>query len=316
MVESNMNLLAIMLAMCFAMNMGGSGMSPAFAAPFGAKAITRSHAALLFGLFVLLGALVGGDRVVNTISRGIVSSHFVTTKVSFVILLSATASLFIANILRVSVSTSSVTVFSLISVGLYFRQLHLGTLAKVFCFWIVLPVLAYALTYLLAKILFPLENKPWINKHQRHLRVFVVATGCYVAFSIGSNNVANAVGPLVASDIVDKNTGILLIGPFFGIGGLLFRKILHTVGREITGIGLLGAAINGIIIGSLLLLSSAFGAPEPMVMMGAVSIMSIGSVNKGHRFIATHQVVKKIFTLWVVSPLISLVVTYLLLTLI
>jgi len=311
-----MSFPAITLAVCFAMNMGGSGMSPAFAAPFGAKAITRRHAALLFGIFVLLGAFVGGDRVVNTISRGIVSADCVDTKVSFVILLSATVSLFIANIFRVSVSTSSVTVFSLISVGLYFRQLYLGTLAMVFCFWVALPVLAYILTYVLAKVLFPLEGKPWINKHQRHLKIFVVVTGCYVAFSVGSNNVANAVGPLVASDIIGKNAGILLIGPFFGIGGLLFRKVLHTVGEEITGIGLPGATISGIIIGSLLLFSSAFGAPEPMVMLGAVSIMSIGSVNKGHRFIATHQVVRKIFTLWVVSPLISLVVTYLLLTLI
>jgi len=310
-----MSFLAVTLAVLFAINMGGSGMSPAFAAPFGAKAVGRRHAALLFGIFVLLGAFLSGDRVVGTVSDGIVSQEFINTKVAFVILLSATTSLFIANLCRVSVSTSSVTVFSLISVGLYFRQLYLATLAMVFSFWVALPVVAYILTYILAKMLFPFEGRPWINKHQRLLKVFVVLTGCYVAYSIGSNNVANAVGPLVAADIVTENMGILLIGPFFGVGGLLFRKILHTVGQEITGIGLLGAAVNGIIIASLLLLSSAFGAPEPMVMLGAVSIMGIGSVSKGHKFIATHQVVRKIFTLWVVSPLLSLVVTYLLLLL-
>ena len=104
-----MSLLAIALAVCFAMNMGGSGMSPAFAAPFGAGAIMRRHAALLFGIFVLLGAFVGGGRVVNTISRGIVAQNFVDTKVSFVILLSATASLFIANIKTATRRPPSIT---------------------------------------------------------------------------------------------------------------------------------------------------------------------------------------------------------------
>jgi phosphate/sulfate permease len=41
-----------------------------------------------------------------------------------------------------------------------------------------------------------------------------------------------------------------------------------------------------------------------------------GAGVSGHKFIITHQVVRKILSLWVISPLISLVVTYLLLTLI
>lgn len=309
-------LFALILAAFFAMNMGGSGMSPAFAAPYGAGAIGRKKAALLFGIFVLLGALIAGDKVVNTISRGIVPQDFIDHKVTFIILLSAAVSLFIANILKVSVSTSSVTVFSLIGVGLYFKELHTSTLLRIFSFWLILPFLAYFLTNLLAKLILPWEKKPWIKKHGYVLKFFVVITGCYVAFSIGSNNVANAVGPLVASGIVDKHLGFLLIAPFFGLGGLLFRRILETLGKEITGIGILGAAINGVVIGTLLLLSSAFGMPEPMVMLDATSIMGIGSFNHGHKFIITHQVVRKILSLWVISPLISLSITYLLLVLI
>ncbi len=311
-----MGLLALVLAAFFAMNMGGSGLSPSFAAPYGAGAIGKRRAALLFGLFVLFGAFIAGGKVVTTISRGIVPQDFIDPKVAFIVLLSAAISLFIANILRVSVSTSSVTVFSLIGVGLYFRELYTSTLLRIFSFWLILPFLAYTLTYLLGKFILPWEKKPWIKKHGHFLKIFVLATGCYVAFSIGSNNVANAVGPLIASGILNKELGFLLIAPFFGLGGLLFRRTLETVGKEITPLGMLGAAINGIVIGSLLLLSSIFGMPEPMVMLGATSIMGIGSVNSGHKFIITHQVVRKILSLWVISPLISLTVTYLLLVLI
>ena len=45
-----MSLVALILAAFFAMNMGGSGMSPAFAAPYGAGVISRKKAAFLFGI--------------------------------------------------------------------------------------------------------------------------------------------------------------------------------------------------------------------------------------------------------------------------
>jgi sulfate permease len=298
------------------MNMGGSGMSPAFAAPYGAGVISRKRAAFLFGLFVLLGAFIAGGKVVNTISRGIVPQDFISTKVTLVILLSAALSLLISNVLRVAVSTSSVTVFSLISVGLYFRQIYVSTLIRIFCFWLILPVLSYTLAHFLGKLILPLEKKAWISKHEGYLKLFVVAAGCYVAFSIGSNNVANAVGPLVGSGVVGEYTGFLLIAPFFGFGGLVFRKVLDTVGKEITPLGIPAAAINGIVIGTLLLLSSVFGMPEPMVMLDASSVIGIGSADSGHKFIIAHKVVRKILSMWIISPLISSVVTYLLLMLI
>ena len=291
-------------------------MSPAFAGSHGAGVIQRRYAAVLFGIFVLLGALLAGDKVVATISNGVVPQGFIDLKVTFIILLSATLSLFIANLLRVSVSTSSATVFSLIGVGIYFKELHIDTLLRIFSFWLILPVVAYILTHLLSKMVIPLEERPWVKKHRRALNIFVIATGCYVAFSIGSNNVANAVGPLVASGILNKQAAILLIAPFFGLGGLLFRKVLDTTGKEITNIGILGAGVNGLVIGTLLLISSAFGMPEPMVMLDATSIMGIGSANHGYRYIITHKVVKKIVSLWIMSPLLSLTITYLLLVLI
>ena len=312
----NISLLTFILAVFFALNMGGSGMSPSFAASYGAGAIGKKGAALLFGMFVLLGAFVAGGKVITTISSGIVPQDFISAKVALIILLSAALSLFIANILKVSVSTSSVTVFSLVGVGLYFGKVNVRTLLNIFSFWLILPILAYILTYLAAKFILPLEDKPWVKTHERSLKIFVLGAGCYVAFSIGSNNVANAVGPLVASGTLDKHLSILLIAPFFGLGGLLFRRILRTVGKEITNLGMLGAAINGIIVGSLLLLSSAYGMPEPMVMLGATSVMGIGSVNSGHRFMLSHEVVRKIVSLWVISPLISFVVTYVLLALV
>lgn len=311
-----MSILALILAIFFAITMGGSNICPAFAVSYGTGVIGRKRAALLFGFFVLLGAYIAGGNVVKTISGGIVPQHFIDIKVTCIILLSASLSLFIANILKVPVSTSSVTVFSLIGVGLYFKELYIQTLLRIFSFWLILPFLAYLFTYLLGRFILPLENSTLIKRQERSMKFFLIGTGCYMAFALGSNNVANAAGPLVASKILSLKASFLLIAPFFGLGGLLFKGNLDTVGKEITTLGVLGGTLIGIVIGSMLLLASIFGIPEPMVMMDALSIMGIGSVNHGHRILIEHLVIRKIFTLWIVSPLLSLSVSYLLVRLI
>ena len=60
--------LIIILASFFAMNMGASGFAPSMAAAYGADFLNRFQAVAFFGLFVLLGAVMAGGRVVETIS--------------------------------------------------------------------------------------------------------------------------------------------------------------------------------------------------------------------------------------------------------
>ena len=301
---------ALALAAFFAVNMGGSGMSPSFAGAYGAGILSRTRAACLFGGFVLLGAVLAGERVVTTLSRGIVPDGLLDPTMILIVFLASALSLFLANRLRVSVSTSSVTVCCLVSVGLFAKALNTATVGRIALFWVALPLVSYLLTYGLGRLVIPWETRPWVTRHAGWIRSLVILVGCYVAFSIGSNNVANAVGPLVGAGILDRLTGFLFIAPFFGLGGFLFRPILETVGKEITGLGVIGAGLNGLVVGSLLLVSSAFGVPEPMVMLGATSIMGIGSANHGHRFLVTHQVVRKIFVVWVISPLLAGALTF------
>ncbi len=308
-----MDMLLLVVAAAFAVNMGGSNIAPAFAAPYGAGVIGRRQAALLFGVFVLFGALLAGERVVATLSGGIVPQTAIDPGVALVILLAATGSLLLANLLRVAVSTSSVTVFALIGVGWWHGALNLSRLLWIFGSWVALPVAAYLATYVLGRWLVPLEKTAWHARHRRVIAGVVLAVSCYVAFSIGANNVANAVAPLVAGGVLGTRSGFLAIAPFFLVGALLFSRILKTTGQEITPLGTMGAATNGLVVGTMLLLASLLGLPEPMVMMDAMTIMAIGSVDRGHRYLIGHKVVRKILAMWVASPALALAITCLLL---
>ncbi|MGB9612954.1 MAG: inorganic phosphate transporter [Candidatus Margulisiibacteriota bacterium] len=105
--------------------------------------------------FCFLGGIILGQNVVKTLAGGIIPSNFMNLDVALVILLSSTVGLFIANLLRVPESTSWTTVFAISGVGLALNHLNFWVYAKIIPFWIILPAVAFALTYFLYKIIYP-----------------------------------------------------------------------------------------------------------------------------------------------------------------
>src|SRR3990167_6383719 len=139
----------ILVVVFFAMNMGASGIAPTFSAVYGARLLKKKAAAILFTLFVILGALTLGRGVVKTLSQGILPKGFLTPEVAMIILVSATLSLFLANLLAIPESTSMVTVGAVVGAGLYFKHLQLKTFCWLIPMWIVLPLISFALTFFL-----------------------------------------------------------------------------------------------------------------------------------------------------------------------
>ena len=64
-------LLPLLVAMFLAINMGGSGTSPSFATAYGSGILRKDIIPGLFGLCVLLGALLVGKNTAITIGKDI-----------------------------------------------------------------------------------------------------------------------------------------------------------------------------------------------------------------------------------------------------
>lgn len=101
--------IPFLLAMLFAVTMGGSGTAPAFSAAYGANVIKRSMIPGLFGIMVLAGALLAGKLVSLTLGNGLLEQSFFTPINTSIILLSVGLSLLVANLLGVPQSTSQST---------------------------------------------------------------------------------------------------------------------------------------------------------------------------------------------------------------
>jgi len=316
---SSVHVLLLGTSLFFALNMGGSGLAPAFAGTLGAGLVRRRTAVCLFAGFVLFGALVLGGFVAKTLGRDLVPVETLREPVVLCVLLSAAVTMFLANLLKIPQSTSWVTVFAIATVGVHFGNLQPDTiLQRLLPAWIGLPAASFLLTAAVTRLFYPLRlanlrAHERMVKHGRTMSVLAVAASCYVALAIGSNNVANVVGPLSAAGVVDVVDGFVLIAPLFGLGALLFRAPAETVGNAIVPLGLATATITNVITGSLLLVASLLGIPQSLVQINAASIIAVSLVKEGSWSLMPAPVLRKIGLLWLASPIIAAVLTAVLL---
>ncbi len=300
--------------------MGASGIAPSFAATWGGKLVKKGMAVFLFAFFVILGAGLFGGGVSLTLGKNLVPQSFVTLKVVLIILGSATLSLFSANLLRIPQSTSQVTVGAIVGAGLYFQHLNFNTLFwKMLPMWVILPLLSYILTLLAYRQVYPpkhdnlhLYQRLFANHHK--LKISSIVSSCYVAFAIGSNNVANAVGPLNGAGLINIPLGLLSIAPIFGLGAWMMGKgTLETAGKEIVPLGLFTSTLVSFVTATLLIFASILGIPQSLVQLNLCSIFAISCLKNGHKYTWDRHVTQKTFAVWVITPILSISVSYLLL---
>lgn len=307
--------LITFLALFFALNMGGGTFAASFGAAYGGKVLNEKVVQLLFIIFVFLGAITLGRPVATTLGSKMISPQYINVGTVMIILFSAAISLFIANLLHVPQSTSLVTVGAITGVGTYFSAVNIETILYLVPFWILLPVAGYLLTFLIGKAVYPVRKSNFwfhekLTNHGGRLKAFVIVASCYNAFSVGTNNVANTVGPLAETGIISTGLGFLLVAPIFGLGSLVFPATLRSAGTKIVPLGLLTAAIIYFVAGTLMIIASYLGVPQSFVMIKMAAIFAIGALKNGHGLTFSDPVARRIYFSWGITPIIAFIISF------
>jgi len=320
-------LIPFIIAMFLAINMGGSGTGPAFSAAYGANVIRKSLIPGLFGLMVFLGAIIAGKSTATTIGKEILAPEMMSVTLVSIILFSVSISLLIANLAGIPQSTSQSTVLAVVAPALYLNNLNTGKLFfEVIPAWFILPIISFFISYLLGKYMYrPMRKRGYTLSRAQNANMkpfwngLILVMSLYVAFSIGSNNVANASGPIAsmtANELnisVDKNfllimiLSTLLVAPNFAIGSSIFgNKILNNTGKEIVLFGKFEAVIIAFVSASLLLFASlSKGIPTSLVQLNVAAILGIGVAKLGPKNIFKKTEVRKFFLMWLIAPVIA-----------
>lgn len=324
------------IAMFLAINMGGSGVGPSFSTAFGANVIKKNYIAGLFGIMVFIGALVAGGQTAKTIGGDIIEPSLMSVNQVSIILFAVAISLLLANLFGVPQSTSQSTVLAVVAPGILLSDFSTNRLfIEIIPTWFVLPLVSFVLCFLMAKYVYnPLRARGnlsiWRLKSNKIVDYSIVAVSMYVAFSIGSNNVANASGPLAYMTINEFSESALsgdaipavmmlctmIVAPCFGIGASVFGdKILSSTGKKLFMFGRGEALLISFVSASLLLAASLVrGIPTSLVQLNVGAIIGVGMANVGAKNILKKTEVKRFFVMWLISPtvafLLSLGLTY------
>jgi PiT family inorganic phosphate transporter len=274
----------------------------AFGPAVGSGTVTKLAAAGLMTGFALLGGFTVGKRVIETMGGRIVPADQFTLGASVAVLFFVGLALLVSNLFGVPASTSMTAVGAIAGLGVARGAIDWAVMGRIVSWWLIAPITAFWVCAVVGRYLYPyldayfrLETAsglftrrqvgplrvpvPAEDAERRDLvgGVLVVVIACYMAFSAGASNVANAVAPLVGNGSLSANAGVLLAGGAIGLGAFtIARRTLDTVGNDLTDLPLLAALVVELVSASLITFLSTIGIPASLAVSATMCIVGLG----------------------------------------
>jgi PiT family inorganic phosphate transporter len=284
----------------------------------GSKVLTLRQAIILIAIFGFLGAFLQGGYVTKTIGKGIVPMDQLDKNLALYLALvasfAACAWVILATYWKMPISTSHSIVGAVAGAGLAIgAPVKWKVLGDIFLCWIFTPIGAAVLGYLFYRIF---KNVFYRFIPRRYLRVtiaaLIVLSGCYVAYSWGANDVANATGVIVGAGVLTARTSVALGGLAIMLGIMTWGyKVIETIGLEITHLlpimafsAQLASAINVHIY-------TVFGIPVSTSHSIVGAIFGVGLV-RGAR-VLNIRIIREIIICWLATPFVTGVISFLVL---
>jgi PiT family inorganic phosphate transporter len=282
----------------------------------GSRVLTLRQAIILICIFGFLGALLQGSHVIKTIGKGIVPMNQLDKDIAMyfamVAAFAAASWVVLATYWKMPISTSHSIVGAVAGAGLAIHApVKWKVLLDVFVCWIFTPVGAAILGYIFYRIF---KNTLYRVIPRRYLKpvlaTLIIASGCYVAYTWGANDVANSVGVMVGAGILSPSASVMLGGLAIVLGIVTWGyKVIETIGTEITNLlpimafsAQLASAIN-------VHLYTIFGIPVSTSHSIVGAIFGVGLV-RGVR-VVNLRIMREIIICWLATPFISGIISFL-----
>ena len=290
--------VGVAVAVFVGVNIGGSSTGVAFGPAVGSGVTSKTAAAGLMSVAALAGAWTVGRNVIETMGGEIVPRSQFSPEASVAVLLFVGLALLLSNTYGVPASTSMTAVGSIAGLGVATGTLNEAVMLEIVSWWIVAPVLAFWVCAVIGRYAYPpLRRHVPLERSEGPLLVadpfprpgpdttwqellgsaLVVVIACYMAFSAGASNAANAVAPLVGGGALRADEGVFLAAGAIGIGAFtLARRTLDTVGNDLTELPLLAALVVETVSATLIAVLSALGIPASLAVSATMCIVGLG----------------------------------------
>lgn len=225
---------AVLASLFMGISIGSSTVASTFAPVNSSGTANVFRSAFLAGIFALLGALTQGANVTETVGSGLLAGQ-ITLLQAAVVLMVAAGLVIVSVLTDYPMPTAFTVVGAVIGSGLGFSNaVQWAEVGRIIGYWLLVPVLSLPLGYGIAKLL-----RKYVSKENsaRELRILLLLSGSYVAYSAGASAVGLAVGPLSALEL-DSFT-ILAFGGFSILAGtwMYSPRIINAISFDYSDLG-------------------------------------------------------------------------------
>ncbi len=317
-------------------SLGANDAANVFGSAVGSKMVSFKKAAVIAGIFVIIGAVVQGYGASDTLGKlGQVNA----LAGSFTVALSAAVTVFFMTRLKMPVSTSQAIVGAIIGWNFYTgNPTDFSSLSTIVLAWFLGPILGAlfaVIIFLLLKHLL-LKSKIHLLRLDAIMRFSLIVVGAFGAYSLGANNIANVMGVFVSSMHISSFNffNIFTLSgaqQLFFIGGLAIaigiitysKRVMTTVGHNILSLtsetALVVVLSQAIVLflfssQSLSTFMKSCGLPAfPLVPVSSSqiivgAILGIGIIKGGHEI--NFKILGQISLGWITTPVIACIIAF------
>ncbi|OQY00207.1 MAG: hypothetical protein B6I20_09120 [Bacteroidetes bacterium 4572_117] len=311
-------------------SLGANDAANVFGSAVGTKMVSFKKAAIIAGIFVILGAVIQGAGGTHTLGS---LGNIDAIAGSFTVALSAAITVFYMTKFKLPVSTTQAIVGGIIGWNFYTgNPTNIDSLTKILITWVAGPILGAIFAVILYQLfkLILRRTKPHLLKLDAFLRLALLVVGAFGSYSLGANNIANVMGIFVsAAPKTDLDLVLFTLSgiqQLFLVGGIAIaigiftysKKIMERVGNSIVQLSSEAALIVVLSHSIVLFIFSSqslsdfvasFGLPPiPLVPVSSSqvivgSIIGIGLL-KGGRGIK-FSILGQISIGWVTTPILA-----------
>lgn len=290
--------------------LGSNDSANIFGTGVAAKIIKYRTAIILISIFVILGAVVEGEKCFATVGK----LTNLTPMSAFGAALAAGITMFILTYLALPCSTSQAIIGAVLGASMILGAPDFSKLYKIAACWVLTPITSIVLSFVLYHFIGFFFDRYVIGPQKRSFFIFwgLILAGCFGAYALGSNNVANVTGVYVGSGLLTPFEGALIGSLSIASGVLTYsRKVMTTVGKKITYLDEYSAFIAELSEAITVEIFTQVGVPVSTSQAIVGSVVGVGLL-KGARTVSRKTLIG-IGIGWFSTPILAGVISFFLL---
>lgn len=303
-------------------SLGANDSANVFGTAVSSRMVSYKMAIILTAIFVIVGAVLQGESGIRTLSNDLQKKQSQNVKqmtfkekeiykikllkLAMISSFAAALTVTIMTLLKIPVSTSQAVVGAIIGLAIMKGDVNFGGLVKVVICWIGTPIggaLLAIVFYSLFSALFRYLNLS-LFVYDPVISILLIVCGCYGAYALGANNVANISAVFVGDGMLTIPQAALFGAISIAVGVLTYSKpVMMTVGKGIVQLDSFTAFIAVLAHAVTVHIYAIIGVPVSTSQAIVGAILGIGFIKGAHTI--NYKMLSGVSAGWLATPFIA-----------